>query len=64
LPPADYHLPLVLILGHERQGVRQELLEAADVIIDIPILGLGNSHNVAISAGIVLYHILAKTDHI
>ncbi|HLD25520.1 MAG TPA: TrmH family RNA methyltransferase [Candidatus Andersenbacteria bacterium] len=57
----DYYLPLTLILGHEREGVRQELLDLADAIIEIPILGLGNSHNVTISAGIVLYHILAKT---
>jgi tRNA G18 (ribose-2'-O)-methylase SpoU len=61
---AEYTLPLTLIVGHERQGVRQELLELADTIIDIPILGLGNSHNVAIATGIVLYHILGKTGQI
>jgi len=60
----DYKLPVTLILGHERQGVRQELLNLADTIIDIPILGLGNSHNVTIAAGIVLYHILVKTRQI
>lgn len=60
LPATHYQLPTVLILGHEREGVRQELLEPADDIIDIPILGLGNSHNVAVAAGIVLYYILAK----
>jgi len=56
--------PPNIILGHERTGVRQELLEVADSIIDIPILGLGNSHNVVVSATIVLYHILAKTKQI
>ena len=64
LPVASYQLPITLILGHERQGVRQELLNLADAIIDVPILGLGNSHNVTIAAGIVLYHILAKTRQI
>ena len=61
---ADYSLPITLIVGHERRGVQKELLELADTIIDIPILGLGNSHNVAISTGIVLYHMLDKTKRI
>jgi tRNA G18 (ribose-2'-O)-methylase SpoU len=61
VPITSYQLPVTVILGHERTGVRPELLNLADTIIDIPILGLGNSHNVTISAGIVLYHILAKT---
>lgn len=61
---AKYELPLVLIVGHEREGVRQELLELADTLIDIPILGHGNSHNVATATGIVLYHILHATGRI
>lgn len=56
-----YSLPTTLIVGHEREGVRQELLDLADTLIEIPILGLGNSHNVATACGIVLYHILEKT---
>jgi tRNA G18 (ribose-2'-O)-methylase SpoU len=64
VPVTDYRLPITLVLGHERQGVREELLREADLVIDIPILGLGNSHNVAISASIVLYHILEKTGQI
>lgn len=60
----DYQLPITLIIGHERQGVREELLNLADLIIDIPILGLGNSHNVAMSTSIVLYNILEKTKQI
>lgn len=57
----DYYLPLTLLLGHEREGVHPQLLKLAATVIDIPILGLGNSHNVAIAASIVLYHILEKT---
>jgi 23S rRNA (guanosine2251-2'-O)-methyltransferase len=64
VPVTDYQLPVTLILGHERQGVRQELLELADIIVDIPILGLGNSHNVAVATGIILYHILEKAGKI
>lgn len=61
---AEYMLPLTLIVGHERTGVRQELLDLADTLIEIPILGLGNSHNVATATGIVLYHILDATGRI
>jgi tRNA G18 (ribose-2'-O)-methylase SpoU len=61
---ANYITPLVLLLGHEREGVRPELLDLADTIIEIPILGHGNSHNVATACGIVLYHVLAATKQI
>ena len=61
---ANYKLPAALILGHERQGIREELLTLADTVIEIPILGLGNSHNVAVACGIVLYKILEKTGKI
>ncbi len=64
LPPTPYNLPAVIIVGHERQGVSEDLLKLADQIVDIPILGIGNSHNVAIATGIVLYHILEKTGQI
>jgi tRNA G18 (ribose-2'-O)-methylase SpoU len=60
----NYTLPVTIIVGHERLGVRQELLDLADKVIEIPILGLGNSHNVATATGIVLYHILGKTRQI
>lgn len=57
----QFTLPTILIVGHERLGVRHELLELADTIIEIPILGLGNSHNVAMATGIILSSILEKT---
>lgn len=64
LPDSKFHLPVSILLGHEREGVREELLNLADTVIEIPILGLGNSHNVATACGIVLYKILEKTGQI
>jgi tRNA G18 (ribose-2'-O)-methylase SpoU len=64
LPESSYQLPIALILGHERLGVREELINLADILLEIPILGLGNSHNVATSCGIILYHLLEKTGKI
>lgn len=54
---AKYKLPLALIFGHERLGVDELLLDLSDLVIQIPMLGMGNSHNVAISAAIVLSEI-------
>ena len=61
---ASYEAPLTLIVGHEREGVRQELIDLADLTIEIPVYGLGNSHNVATATGIVLYRILDKIGRI
>ncbi len=57
----DYKSPLAIVVGHERRGVSQRVIDQADAVVEIPILGLGNSHNAAISAGILLYKILDKT---
>ena len=64
VPDADYSLPLTIIAGHERTGVRQELIDQATHVVEIPVRGHGNSHNVSHAVAIVLYHILAATQHI
>ena len=45
----------VLILGNERKGVSKELLEISDNIVEIPVEGMPNSHNVATAATIAIY---------
>ncbi len=54
----DYRLPVALLFGHERTGVEEELLEKCDMVIHIPMLGMGNSHNVAMAGAIIANHIL------
>ncbi len=44
------------ILGNEVDGVRQELLEVADRVVEIPMAGQKESLNVSVTAGIVLFH--------
>lgn len=56
----SYRFPLVLIFGHERDGVEDNLLEKCDLVVHIPMLGIGNSHNVAMSGAIISYHLLDK----
>lgn len=60
---AAYRFPLALIFGHERTGVEDEILKKSDLVVHIPMLGMGNSHNVAMSAAIVSYHLVRALDN-
>ena len=47
----------LLILGHEIQGVQQELIDLADATLEIPQYGTKHSLNVAVAAGIAMHHL-------
>ncbi len=47
----------VVLLGHEHQGVPEEALSLVDVVIEIPMVGLGASLNVAVAGSLVLYRL-------
>ena len=61
---ADYHFPLCLVLGHEYNGVRDELVAAADLAIEIPMHGEKHSLNVSVAFGIAIYNICSMRDDI
>ncbi len=44
------------ILGNEVDGVRPELLDLADTILEIPMAGQKESLNVSVTTGIVLFY--------
>jgi len=46
---------VVLVLGEEVAGVEKEILDLADVIVEIPMEGQKESFNVSVAAGIALY---------
>ena len=46
-----------LVVGHELTGVPEDILRVADAIVKIPMLGEKESLNVAVAAGIALYHL-------
>jgi len=50
--------PLCLVLGHEREGISDELAPLLDTVIRIPMLGRKGSLNVATAAGVALYELL------
>jgi 23S rRNA (guanosine2251-2'-O)-methyltransferase len=54
----DFQVPdkVAYIVGNEVEGVSDEALELADVIVELPMLGEKESLNVSVTAGIVLYH--------
>lgn len=56
----DYKLPLCIVMGHESEGVSQEVLERADGIVEMPMFGVNVSLNVVVSLGIVLYEVIKQ----
>lgn len=48
--------PFALVVGNEGSGVRPELLKQTTKNVYIPIFGKSESLNVAVAAGILLYH--------
>jgi len=49
---------LCIVLWNEIEWVRRDLIELADILIEIPMLGKKQSLNVATSAGILMYRCL------
>jgi len=54
----EFQKPLAIIVGHEVEGVSDDLLDICDVSIEIPMYGIANSLNVATAVGIILFHLL------
>ncbi len=59
VPPERFEpsFPVCLVVGGERSGVSQAVLDQADATVAIPMLGMVNSLNVATATGVVLYHL-------
>jgi tRNA (guanosine-2'-O-)-methyltransferase len=49
--------PTVLLLGHERYGVPDDVLATVDECVEIPMVGWGASLNVAVAGSLVLYRL-------
>lgn len=56
----DYQFPLAIIVGNETTGVSKEVLDMADLIVEMPMWGVNTSLNVMVSAGIILYEIMKQ----
>jgi len=56
----DYPFPLVLVIGNEVEGVTEEVIQLADLAIEIPMFGVKQSLNVSVAYGIAVYEILHR----
>lgn len=48
--------PTAFIFGNEVEGVQKAAIDAADEVIEIPMYGAKESLNVAVAAGVILFH--------
>ncbi|MFN0203929.1 MAG: RNA methyltransferase [Bacteroidia bacterium] len=61
----DFQLPnqpIVLVFGHEVEGVAQAAINLADVTLEIPQFGTKHSLNVSVAAGIALYQVAVRVE--
>jgi tRNA (guanosine-2'-O-)-methyltransferase len=45
----------IMVLGHEKTGIPDEAVEFLDVAIEIPMVGVGSTLNVAVAGSLALY---------
>lgn len=51
-------LPVALVVGHETTGVSKEVLDEADLIVELPMFGINKSINVWGSLAIITYKVI------
>ena len=56
----NYVLPLALVFGNEGNGISTEMLSKSNKKIYIPMSGLGESLNVGVAAGIIMYEVFRQ----
>lgn len=49
-----------LVLGHEVQGVSQEVVSQCDGVLEIPQFGTKHSLNISVATGVVVWDVFAK----
>lgn len=54
----DYQFPIALMVSNETSGATEEVLDAADMIVEIPMWGINKSLNVMVSLAIVLFQVM------
>ena len=50
--------PVAVVVGHETEGVSKEVLELADMIVEIPMWGVNKSLNVVVATAVMAYKLL------
>ena len=53
----EYPDPIILLMGSERQGLKDDEMKACDLVVRIPMMQSSDSLNLAVAAGVMLYEI-------
>ena len=56
----DYGGPNLLLMGNEQQGLPDDLAEACDALVKIPMRGQADSLNLAVATGVMLFEMARK----
>lgn len=56
----DFTGPCCIIMGSEEDGISNELIEKADIITRVPMLGKVGSLNVGVATGMILYEMVRQ----
>jgi tRNA G18 (ribose-2'-O)-methylase SpoU len=56
----EYCPPVVLWMGGERKGLNAEQQADCDVMVRLPMTGQGDSLNLAVATGVMLYEVLRQ----
>ncbi|MEJ2542487.1 MAG: TrmH family RNA methyltransferase, partial [Calditrichaceae bacterium] len=54
----QYNFPVCFIFGNEVEGVSDDIVVRADKVVELPMLGIKHSLNVAVAYGIIMYNAL------
>jgi tRNA G18 (ribose-2'-O)-methylase SpoU len=52
------NFPVAIVVGNETDGISSEVLDLADVIVELPMFGVNKSFNVWGSAAVVAYKVI------
>ncbi len=56
----DFTVPTAIVFGNELDGISEYTMKNADIILKIPMVGMVQSLNVSVSAGIIMYEIFKQ----
>lgn len=63
LLPSALKFPCAIVVGNETKGVSQEVLNLADIIVELPMFGVNKSFNVWGSAAVVAYKVVESLNY-
>ena len=56
----QHHKTYAFVFGNEVKGVAQDVVDASDIVIEIPQYGTKHSLNISVSCGVVIWDVFSK----